>query len=210
MRLSRVRTTQPFLPASASQTSSGVPLGKWSVRRWTVAPASRRALTTERLSSDSSTKNVTGSSGFEVDFAADRVPDRFFACTVVPRQVRRLVARFETLREHRGRNAGARDDRPAERNARMDHHRARLFFRRLRTHERVELDRHPLRIALDPLQIGVDEIGHLDLAGLRKIDDLAHTLDEKLGAVRGELLFEQRPVRAEFLDEEAQSAPDRR
>src|SRR5439155_2952785 len=81
-----------------------------------VAPASRRALTTERLSSDSSTKNVTGSSGFEVDFAADRVPDRFFACTVVFRQVRRLVARFETLRKHGGRNAGARDDRPPERN----------------------------------------------------------------------------------------------
>src|SRR2546429_665635 len=123
------------------------------------------------------------------------------ARTFAPCKARRLVARFETLREPRGRNAGARDDRPAERNARIDHHRARLFFRRLRTHKRVELDRHPLRIALDPLQIGVDEIGHLDLAGLRKIDNLAHTLDEKLGAVRGELLFEQRPFRAEFLDE---------
>src|SRR5712692_9418606 len=163
-------TTQPFRPASASQTSSGVPLGKRSVSRWTVAPASRRALTTERLSSDSSTKNVTGSSSFEVDFAADRVPDRFFACTVVFRQVRRLVARFETLREHGARNAGARNNRPPKRNARIDHHRSRLVFRRLRAHERVELDRHTLRIALDSLQISVDEIGHLDLAGLGQID----------------------------------------
>src|SRR5258706_182920 len=114
------------------------PLGKRSVRRWTVAPASRRAATTERLSSDSSTKNVTSSSGFEVDFAADRVPDRFFACTVVFRQVGWLVACFETLCKHGGRNPRARNDRPPKRNTRIDYYRTRLIFRRLRAHERVE------------------------------------------------------------------------
>src|SRR5260221_1343024 len=114
MRLSRVRTTQRLRPASASQTSSGVPLGNRSVSRTTFAPASRRALTTERLSSDSSTKNVTGSSGLEVELAADRVPDRFFACTVVFREIGWLVACREAFRQNGGRDAGARDDGPAE------------------------------------------------------------------------------------------------
>src|SRR3989304_6774714 len=122
MRLSRVRTTQALRPASVSQTSSGVPFGKCSVSRSTAAPASRSAVTTERLSSDSSRKKVTGSGGLEVELAADGVPDRFLACTVVLRQNWNRITRLELLREHGCRDARAGNHRPAERDARLDTH----------------------------------------------------------------------------------------
>jgi hypothetical protein len=49
-------TIQRFSPALASQTSSLVPLSKCSLERSIFAPASRSAVATVRLSSDSSRK----------------------------------------------------------------------------------------------------------------------------------------------------------
>src|ERR1043166_1193729 len=114
MRLSRVSTTHPLLPASLSQISSWVPFGKRFVDRSTSAPASHRAVTTESLSSDSSRKNVSGSGGFEVELAADGIPDRFFAGTVFFREDGHGVTRLELLGKRPGRDGGAGDHRPAK------------------------------------------------------------------------------------------------
>jgi hypothetical protein len=78
------------------------------VDRSTLAPASLSAVAMLELSSDSSRKKVTGSGGFEIELAADRIPDRFFACAVLLRQVRYLISRFELLGECGCRNACAR------------------------------------------------------------------------------------------------------
>src|SRR5450756_1488049 len=112
-------------------------LWKCSLRRSIRAPASRSAATTDAPSSDSSRKKVSGSGGLEVELAADRVPDRFLACTVFLRQLANGIPGFELFGEHRRRDARSGDHRPAERHTRIDHHATRLFAQGLRAHERI-------------------------------------------------------------------------
>src|SRR3972149_88969 len=112
--------SSPAFPAAGSQTSWGVPFGKCSVSRSTAAPASRSAVTTERLSSDSSRKKVTGSGGLEVELAADGVPDRLLACPVVLRQNWNRITGLELLRKHGCRDARAGNNRPTAGGARGD------------------------------------------------------------------------------------------
>src|SRR6266850_6168053 len=178
MRLSRVMTIHPLLPASESQVSSSVPFGRCAVRRSTNAPAALSAAAIESLSSDSSRKRTSGSGGFELELAADGVPDGFFLGTVFFRQQGHRISGLELLGQHGGRDSRPRDDRPAERHSRIDDHGPRLLPRGLRAHERIKLDRQALRVAVYPLEIGAYQIRHFDLAVLRDVDDLAQVLDE--------------------------------
>src|SRR3989304_2547013 len=80
----------------------------------------------------------------------------------------------------------------------------RLLPQGLGAHERVELDRKPLRVAVDPLQVGQDQICHFELPVLRQIDDLSQALDEQLRPLGGEPLFKQRGLPAGAGDEHGQ------
>ena len=45
----------------------------------------------------------------------------------------------------------------------IDDDRTRLLAQRLRSHERVQLDRHALRVTLDAFEVSTDQVSHLDL-----------------------------------------------
>src|SRR5579864_4611863 len=114
--------------------------------------------------SDRSRKNTVPSGGF----AADCFFDRTDLQTEVLRKIRDGIAGPVSLVDGRNGYAGSSDHRAAEGNCRIHHHDARVGPRgrlRLRVpRERIKLDRKPLRVPFNPLEVHANNFLHRALA----------------------------------------------
>ena len=71
--------------------------------------------------------------------------------------------------------------------------------------EREEPDRYPDCVAVDTLQVGIQELPDGDLPGLGDVDELAPLADEQIFPVGGQLVVKKRMRGGELLSEILQS-----
>jgi len=142
-------------------------------------------------------KSVGELCGFDLELAADRFFNFRSRRAVIHYKRIDAVPGLVTLRYHSGWNSQPSDGRPSEGKFRIDHDRTLGGSRHLRPREWVEPDRYPMRVALDSIQMQLDDLTHCKLSLPGDRDERTELFHEEVEPVSLELLLDQWPVAAE-------------
>lgn len=145
-------------------------------------------------------KSSCAPSGGETLLEAESLFDVGFRDAIVLRHFGERIAGTEAVDDDSGRHRYLENHRPAERQARIDDHRARLVGRGQSTSaEGEQPDRRTLIVALDAGQRQLEFATQGLLALSRNVEKLGCMAHEQINAIGLEITIKQRPIRPECM-----------